>query len=98
MEYVAGLIMGSEKYEVCESFLHQNRMKSDELGEVVGFFPVREETRVINGKETTTLMARVQGARATKNVVFRLQKHKGEWEILYVALELAEGGQKKLYP
>lgn len=100
VEYVTSLIMGSEKYKVCKSFLDRNEKRLAQLGfgEDLEFFLVKEEVRVINGQKTATVTARVKGSKATRNVIFRLQKRRGEWKIQYVALELGKGEHKRIYP
>jgi|GEM_PF-3114533 len=104
VEYITSLIMGSEKYsekyKVCESFLDRNekRLAQLGLGEDLEFFLVKEEVRVINGQKTATVTARVKGSKATRNVIFRLQKRRGEWKIQYVALELGKGEHERIYP
>jgi len=100
VEYVTSLIMGSEKYKVCKSFLDRNEKQLAQLGfgEDLEFFLVKEEVRVINGQKTATVTARVKGSKAARNVIFRLQKRRGEWKIQYVALELGKGEHKRIYP
>lgn len=100
VEYVTSLIMGSEKYKVCKSFLDRNEKRFAQLGfgEDLEFFLVKEEVRVINGQKRATVTARVKGSKATRNVIFRLQKRRGEWKIQYVALELGKGEYKRIYP
>jgi predicted Zn finger-like uncharacterized protein len=99
MQYIAGLIMGSEKYGLCESFLrHNEKQLALVLGRDLRFFPVKEEVRVISGREMAIVVMRVQGSKATKDVVFRLQQHNDKWRILDVVLDLGTGKQKRLYP
>ena len=92
--------MGSEKYKVCKSFLDRNekRLAQLGLGEDLEFFLVKEEARVVNGQKTATVTARVKGSEATRNVIFRLQKRRGQWKIQYVALELGKGEYERIYP
>ncbi|MBN1841738.1 MAG: hypothetical protein JW883_05590 [Deltaproteobacteria bacterium] len=100
VEYVTSLIMGSEKYKVCKSFLARNekRLAQLGLGEDLEFFLIKEEVRVINGQKTAIVTARVKGSKATRDVIFRLQKRRGDWKIQYVALELDKGEHKRIYP
>ena len=96
--FVAGMVFGADKMKLCASFLDRHQDQLAVLGENLKYFPIREETRVSNGRETATVVIRVQGSRATKDVIFGLEERQGEWEIVGVVLDLGRGQHERLYP
>jgi predicted Zn finger-like uncharacterized protein len=98
VRFFANMVFGADKMKLCASFLDRNQDQLAILGEDLKYFPVREETRVSGGREIATVVIRVQGTKATKDVIFGLEERKGEWEIVGVFLDLGRGQQQKLYP
>jgi predicted Zn finger-like uncharacterized protein len=96
--FVADMFFGADKMKLCASFLDRNQDPLAVLGKDLKYFPIREETRVTNGRETATVVIRVQGSRATKDVIFGLEERKGEWEIVGVILDLGRDQHQRLYP
>lgn len=98
VQFVTNMVFGTDRMKLCASFLDRHEDRLAILGGDLKYFPIREETRVSNGRETATVVIRVQGTRATKDVVFGLEERKGEWEIVGVILDLGRGQQQTLYP
>ena len=98
VQYVAKLVFGTDKMKLCTSFLDRNENRLAILGKDFRYFPIKEETRVSNGRETSTIIIRVQGTQATKDVIFGLEERNGDWEIVGVILDLGRGQQQTLYP
>jgi predicted Zn finger-like uncharacterized protein len=98
IQYLTNLITESEMREVCKSFLRHNERRFARLGRGLKFSPVKEEISIVNGKKIAKVIARVHGSKDTRNVIFWLQKRKGRWRILSVALELGKGKYETLYP
>ena len=98
MAYIANLILGSDKYGLCTAFLDRNTAKLAILGKNLKYYPIKEAVKTRNGRKTAAVVVRVQGTRATKDVVFQLQDRKGKWEIVSVVMDLGRGEQQTLYP
>jgi predicted Zn finger-like uncharacterized protein len=98
IHYIANLVFGPEKFELCGSFLDRNADRLAVLGKDLKYYPIKEETRLVKGRETAILLVRVQGSRATKDVAFQLEERQGKWVILDVVLDLGGGRQKRLFP
>jgi hypothetical protein len=98
IQTIADLILEPKKYELCASFLDRNPSRLAVLGQNLKYYPIKEAVRTRNGQETATVVVRVQGSRATKDVVFQLQERKGKWEIVGVVMDLGRGKQVILYP
>jgi len=93
------LIMGSEMYKTCETFLHDHEKYFALLGKGLKFFPIREEIRIANGEKTATVIFRAQGSKGRTDVVFRMQKRKGEkWQILYAAFDIGQDKHELFQP
>lgn len=98
MQFFADMVFGSDKVALCTSFLDRHGNRLAVLGQDLKYYPIKEETRVLDGRETATLVIRVQGTGATKDVFFRLEERQGQWEILEVALDLGGGREQRLFP
>ena len=96
--YLAKLANVYETYDVCESFLRNNKDLFRQLGQDLKFSIIKEEVRVTNGKKTAWVSIKVQGSADTRDVLFRLNKDKEKWYVDTVALKLPNGRHQILYP
>jgi hypothetical protein len=83
---IISAVTGSDRYETCREFVRQNQGRFAAFGENLELTPMRHELRVINGKKTATVVARVSGTRGSGNVTFELKKDNDRWQVREVRL------------
>lgn len=96
--YVTKLMMGSHKTEMVETFLEQNARVLPELGKDLNITAYNERMGVLSGKKTAVIFVTVEGSRASRDMVFRLEEIDENWRIVEVNMHTGNGRQKRLYP
>ena len=80
-------VKGSNRFEVCKSFVLRDTKLSSPLGKDVELTILSDQVKVSKGKEFARLIIRAQGSKGSKNLKFLLLKEKEEWRVISVKEE-----------
>lgn len=80
-------VKGSDRYEVCRSFVRKDEKLLASVGDNGRFTLLNDEVMAWKDKETARMTIRVQGSKGSQRIQLLLLKEKGQWRVISASEE-----------